>query len=120
MIKKIKRWLQLWDGVWTIPLTFILTLVVSSFLIDTWGPEVGIFPPGLMNAAFIAAFMIFTGYTLSNILINLYHRGWFRYYYGPDVKRDFHLLPIWLKILFVPLLQLVLLLLFYFLVAHLV
>ncbi len=125
LFKKVTRWLQEWEGTWLLPLTFIIVLWVSATLYTIWGPSVGIFPPGLLNGVIIASFAFFTGFSVVNLMINLYHRGWYRYYYKNNLNRlsaknDFFDLPIWLRVLFIPVLQLILLCLFFWLVVNLI
>ena len=132
LFKKVTRWLQEWEGTWLLPLTFIIVLWISATLYNIWGPSVGIFPPGLLNGVMIASFAFFTGFSVVNLMINLYHRGWYRYYYkqkdvtSPDYLRkrtardDFQKLPSWLRVLFIPVLQLILLCLFFWLVVNLI
>lgn len=126
-MKKILRWLQLWEGIWMIPSLFALFLGMSALLLYIWGPDVGIFRPGLINKVFLGTFVYFMGMTVVNLTLNLYHRGWFRYYYSkrsrltteiaPHVKNDFEKLPPWLKVIFLPILQLLLLALYFYVVA---
>jgi hypothetical protein len=128
--KKLFRWLQLWEGVWLVPILFILFLLMSSFLVYLWGPEVGIFRPGLINKVFLGTFVYFLGLSVVNITINLYHRGWFRYYYSkrskltqeiaPHVKNDFEKIPAWVRVIFIPVLQLLLLALYFYVVVDVV
>ena len=113
-----------------LPLMFVLFLTVSSFMIYLWGPEVGIFKPGLINKVFLGTFVFSAGLFVVNLTINLYHRGWFRYYYSkrskltmeiaPHVKNDFDKLPSWLKVIFIPILQLLLLALYFYVVVNIV
>jgi hypothetical protein len=125
-MKKLIRWLQLWDGVWSIPLLFICVIWVSSLLVQLWGADVGVFPPGLLNASIIASFYLMVGVSLINLVMNLYHRGWWKYYYGkrdPEgrhAKNDFYGLPVWLRIMFIPLLSFLYLLVYCWLIVQLV
>jgi hypothetical protein len=128
-IKWIIRKLQEWEGVWLLPCLFILVLWLSSTLLNIWGPSVGIFPPGYMNAIAQAALIFFSGMTVVNFTVYMYHRGWYKYYYGkkPEYKNDaiirhhskndIHHVKPWLRLLFVPIMQLLLLVLFFCLVA---
>jgi len=121
-MKKIKRWLQLWDGSWSVPLIILLILLASYTFVKVWGPDVGIFPPGLMSAVFISALQFFAGWTVVNYIIYFYHRKWFNHYYKNNdlIKEDFNKLPSWARLLFVPFMQLVLFLLFIWSVAQLI
>ena len=128
MIKKTLRWLQEWDGIWSIPFLFKLVLLSSAALLSHWGPTAGIFPPGLINAALIAAFYMFVGVTLVNLIMNLYHRGLYRYYYNKhsrtttdktEIKVDFKCLPTWLRVLIFPIYSLVYFFAYCWLVAQL-
>jgi hypothetical protein len=130
LLKSLIRWLQLWEGVWLVPVLFILFLLMSALLVYLWGPEVGIFRPGLVNKVFLGTFVYFLGLSVVNITINLYHRGWFRYYYSkrskltreitPHVKNDFNEIPRWVRVIFIPSLQLLLLALYFYIVVNVV
>jgi hypothetical protein len=120
----VLRWLQLWDAIWTLPLMIAAIVWISRWLVEQYGPAVGVFPPGLLNAGLLAAFYLLTGTTVVNIIIFFGHRGWFKIYYSRKLKdtRKYLLthLPPWLQLLFVPLYGAFLLVLFCCLVAALI
>jgi hypothetical protein len=132
-ITKYVKWLfkklQEWEGIWLLPSLFIFVLWLSSLLVDIWGPTVGIFPPGYINGIAQAALIFFSGTTVVNFTLYMYHRGWYRYYYGKKhkyenngeikyhSKNDVNRISPWLRLIFVPVLQLLLLVLFFSLVA---
>lgn len=131
LFKKLVKWLQEWEGIWMIPLLFILFLNVTGGMLVLWGDEAGYFPPGLINKVFLGSFTFFVGLTVVNLTINLYHRGLYHYFYKkdkkdltditqPSVKADFKSLPSWLRFLIVPLLQLLLLVIFFCVVVTIV
>lgn len=124
-MKKLIKWLQMWEGIWLVPLLFAGVIGISNILLAVWGPSAGLFPPGLINGAIIAGFYMFVGTSLVNLMLNLYHRGWFRYYYGQvhdhkqHSKKDINSIPAWLRILFLPLLGLVYFIIYCWLVSQL-
>lgn len=122
--KKTKHFMQLWEGVWVIPTLSILVFLVAFGITNFYGPEAGEFPPGLITAVLIGALVVFSGATVSNLLLNLYHRGWFRYYYNTrknsSVKEDFRTFPKWARLIFVPLLQVLYLLAYLYVVCQLI
>lgn len=125
-MKRIIKWLQLWESVWVLPVVFYLVLYVSSLLVRAWGNDVGVFPPGLVNAGLIAALILLIGTGLANFILYFYHRGIWRYYYNKNdhspinVKFDFQFLPIWLRFLYLPFLILSYLFLYCMLVVQLI
>jgi hypothetical protein len=121
---RTKYFMQLWEGVWVIPVLSILVFLVAYNITSIYGPDAGEFPPGLVTAVVIGALIVFSGATVSNLLLNLYHRGWFRYYYNTrknsSLKNDFQRFPKWARIIFVPLLQVFYLLAYVYVVCQLI
>lgn len=123
-LRKTSRFMQMWEGVWVIPMLGILTFIAAYAVIIAFGPDAGQFPPGLTVSILIGALIVFSGATVSNLIVNLYHRGWFRYYYDTKensrIKRDFRRFPKWARIIFVPVLQVIFLLAYVYVVCQLI
>lgn len=112
-MKKLKHWLLLYDGIWSIPLALLMFVlcgtVIQWFFADPLYPEntPGFYDPSFIQAAFFAsAMLVFVNFAA---WLGLYFnfRGVWRYYAGkfnPDntmvneSKTDFLKLKSWQKI----------------------
>ncbi len=97
MIKHIKTWLQLWDGVWSIPLAIaaFVSLGIAGQLV--FGEGFAFYDPSIVQAGFLAAALL--------ILFNLvtWLGLWFNFrtvfkYYRIYSKQDFKKLQPWQRI----------------------
>jgi hypothetical protein len=87
-LKKIKHWLLLWDGVWSIPLALLMFVlsgtIIQWFFADPLFPEnsPGFYDPSFIQAAFFASAMqVFLNFTA---WLGLYFnfRGMWKYFVG--------------------------------------
>jgi hypothetical protein len=119
-MKKIKKWLLLYDIAWLPPVLILIIGITTYTIVNVFGNESGVYAPGLISAPIIAAYNLILGVGVVNLVINLYHRGWFRKYYtdNKDIKDIYQYTPTWLKLLFIPIYSLLLLLLYCFILAQ--
>lgn len=113
-MKKLKHWLLLWDGVWSIPLAIfaftICGIVVQWWFGDPLNPETtpGFYDPSFIQAAFLASLMlVFVNFTAWLGLYFNFRAVW-RYFVGEKKadgtisnksKEDFLNLSSWQRIL---------------------
>jgi hypothetical protein len=96
-ISKVWHWLQLWDGVWSIPLAIFSFIAFGIAGSAFFGAGFGFYSPELFQAAiYVAALMVIFNFS---IWLGIYFN--FRkvfYYYLFESKADFKTLSSWQKI----------------------
>lgn len=108
MIRKIKYWLQLWDGVWSIPLSFLLFVLMGIVGETILGEGFAFYDPSILQAGLLASALIILFNMVAWLGIWFNFRGIFHYYLIYS-KNDFKKLREWQRLLF-----LVFLYVFYF------
>ncbi len=111
--KRLKFFLQLWDGIWSVPIALSLFLIIGVIIqafytdgLDTGGGP-GFYDPSFIQAAFyVSAMMVFSNFMVwLGIYFNF--RGIFRYFIGKkneegvvvnQSKEDFKKLQPWQRI----------------------
>ncbi len=104
---KIKYWLQLWNGVWSVPLAFLLFILFGIFLQTCYDGGVGFYDPSFWQAALLSAGEFFFFNLVSYLTLYFCFRKLWRYFKGTkDVrgvvenksKEDFENLNPWQKL----------------------
>jgi hypothetical protein len=107
MLKKIKMLLQLRDGIWSIPLTFLIYVGVGLLLGWAFGYGTGTYDPGFIQPLFLAIAIVVGATNGAVLTIYFTVRGIHRYIYGHHdkeknfinlSKEDFKNLKEWQKI----------------------
>lgn len=97
MFRKIISWLFMWDGVWTIPLAFLLFLLFGRFGEWYWGEGFGAMTPEFFHSILFAAIVVVALNFISWLGMWFNFNGIFQYYFSrPD--RDFNSLTPFQKI----------------------
>lgn len=104
-LKKLKFHLQLWDGLWSIPLMFA-AFVLFGVGIQHVFPQAGFYDPSFLQAAVYATAILLFMNTTVWVMMYLNWRGLWRYYKGRKIdgqvinesKKDFETLRPWQKI----------------------
>lgn len=98
-LKKLKFKLQLWDGIWSVPLAAFAFMIVGVLLQWIFGESVGFYDPSFLQAAFLSSFILilFNSIAFFGLYFNFKHL--FKYY-RRDSRKEFDNLPPWLKISF--------------------
>lgn len=97
-LKKIKQFLIMWDGVWSVPVAIFIFLAVGQAIVSWFGPEAGMMLPVYMQRLFYAALcMVIANFV---VLFGLYmnFRGWFNWY-DTSITQTFTELPAKTKII---------------------
>lgn len=85
-MKKIIRKLQLWDGIWTIPLAFFLFLLAGSYSAEYFGD--GLISTEYIQQVILAVLIM----TIGNFVVFLggfmNFRGLQQYFYSKEAKTD--------------------------------
>lgn len=97
--KELVRALYVWDGIWSLPLSFCVYLGVAFFGQLRFGESWASYSPSILHGAVTAA-MILIGFNFITLL-GLYFnfKGIFDFITGPDFKGAFKELTPWQKIL---------------------
>lgn len=83
-MKKVLRFLQMFDGVWSIPLAFFLFLIAGTYSAEYFGD--GLISTEYVQQVILAALiMVFANFVVF-LGINLNFRGLQRYFYSRDAK----------------------------------
>ena len=83
-MKKVLRFLQMFDGVWSIPLAFCLFLVAGTYSAEYFGD--GLISTEYIQQVILASLiMVFANFVVF-LGINLNFRGLQRYFYSRDAK----------------------------------
>lgn len=107
MYKKIKYFLQQFDGLWSIPASFGAYLLFGYMLYWMFGDGVGSYDPAFMQPLFLAVCVVIGAANASTIGLYFTFRKIFHYLYGKRdrqgriinlSKTDFIDLPEWGKI----------------------
>lgn len=107
MWKKIKFFLQLRDGLWSVPLAFFIYVFVGIALGWLFGYGTGTYDPGFIHPLFLAIAVVFGAANSASITIYFALRGLHRYIWGyrkdgrivNKSKEDFQNLTPWQKII---------------------
>ena len=85
-MKKILRKLQMWDGLWTVPLAFFLFLLAGSYSAEYFGD--GLISTEYIQQVILAALiMVFANFVV--FLGGFFNfRGLQNYFYSKEAKRD--------------------------------
>ena len=86
-MKKILRKLQLFDGVWTIPVAFFLFLLAGSYSAEYFGD--GLISIEYIQQVILAALILIVGNFVVFLGGFFNFRGLQNYFYSKDAKRDF-------------------------------
>jgi NADH:ubiquinone oxidoreductase subunit H len=98
MKNKLWKWLQLWDGVWSVPLAFVLFVLAGIAGASFFGDGFGWYDPSVFQAAMIAgAVLVFVNIT-AWLGIYMNFRAVYRYYKNDSVT-DFKQLKVWQRLL---------------------
>ena len=82
VLKKIWYYLQLADGIWSVPLAFLLFWFVGIILQALFGYGAGIYDPSFVQPLFLAGAIVIgaTNFAVGGIFFTF--RGMYRYIYG--------------------------------------
>lgn len=81
-MKKIKYWLQHLDGIWSVPLTFLIFWVIGTLLQTLGGYGVGTYDLGFIQPLFLAISVVIGATNAAIFGVNFTFRGIYRYLYG--------------------------------------
>lgn len=81
-MKKILYWLQQFDGIWSIPLSFTAFWLVGIILTGIFGYSTGVYDLGFIQPLFLSAAVVIgaTNFAVLGIFFTL--RAIYRYIYG--------------------------------------
>jgi hypothetical protein len=108
MWKKIKFFLQLRDGIWSVPVAFFIYVLVGLLLGWLFGFGTGTYDPGFIHPLFLAVAVVFGTANSASITIYFALRGMHRYIWGykdnegkiiNKSKEDFQILQPWQRII---------------------
>lgn len=80
-MKKLKYFLQKWDGIWSVPLSFALYAFIGYFL-SNLGLAVGTFDLGFIQPLFLAACVVIFATNMAVAGVYFTFRGVHNYIYG--------------------------------------
>lgn len=96
-VKAFLKWIQIWDGIWSIPFAVFSFIAVGIAGAAFFGDGFGFYSPELFQAAiYVSALMVIFNMT---VWLGMYFN--FRkifFYYLKDSKTDFQSLSSWQKI----------------------
>lgn len=106
MWKRIKFFLQLRDGIWSVPLAFFIYVIVGLALGWFFGYGTGTYDPGFIHPIFLAIAVVFAAVNGASITLYFGMRGLHRYIWGQKEngklinksKEDFLQLQPWQRI----------------------
>jgi hypothetical protein len=119
LIKKAKRHLQLWSGIWSVPLAALIFVALGLLLQAKFGEGVGFYDPSFLQAAFLGSFILILFNSVSWFIFYFSWRHLFKYYLSQG-KEDFDNLKRWQKILLVVSLHVFYIVVLFFLVKMLI
>lgn len=108
MWKRFKFFLQLRDGIWSVPVAFFLYVIVGFGLGWIFGLGTGTYDPGFIHPLFLAIAVVFGTANSASITIYFALRGLHRYIWGyrdetgkiiNKSKEDFQSLQPWQRII---------------------
>lgn len=107
MWKKLKFFLQLRDGLWSVPLAFFIYVFVGIGLGWLFGYGTGTYDPGFIHPLFLAVAVVFGAVNSASITLYFGMRGLHRYIWGEkkdgqlvnQSKEDFKSLQPWQRII---------------------
>lgn len=82
MKKKVIYLLQLWDGVWSVPLAFAGFWIIGVILTGWFGAAAGTYDPGFIQPLLLAGAVVIGVTNLSVMGLYFSLRGIFRFLYG--------------------------------------
>jgi hypothetical protein len=100
-LKKIKYWLQLADGIWSVPLAFCMFWFAGILLTSLFGYGTGTYDPGFIQPLFLASAVVIGATNMTVWGIYFTFRGLYRYLYGqkkPDGNRVNYSKMDWIKL----------------------
>lgn len=81
-LKKLKFLVQLLDGVWSVPLGFIIFWISGLLLSAVFGYGTGTYDPGFIQPLFLAATIVIGATNIALLGLYFSFRGLYRYLYG--------------------------------------
>lgn len=81
-MKKLKYWLQHVDGIWSVPLTFLIFWLIGLLLQALGGYGVGTYDPAFIQPLFLAIAIVIGATNAAIYGVNFTFRGIYRYLYG--------------------------------------
>jgi hypothetical protein len=82
LLKKVKFYLQLVDGIWSVPLAFFMFWLVGLFLTYVFGYTTGTYDPGFIQPLFLASAVVIGATNVAVFGMYFTFRGLYRYLYG--------------------------------------
>jgi hypothetical protein len=108
LIKKIKFWLHHIDGMWSVPLAFLVFWMTGLLLSGLFGYGTGTYDPGFIQPLFLATAIVAGATNAAIIGVYFTFRGIYKYLYGERKKdaswinyskKDWLKLAVWQRIL---------------------
>ena len=96
-MKNFKHYLQLWDGIWSIPLSTIVFFAIGELGQYYFGAGFSFYEPSVFQAAILAAAMLILFNAIIWLGIYMNFRGLYRFYVT-DSKLIFLKLTPWQKL----------------------
>lgn len=107
-MKKIKFWLQHIDGIWSVPLSFLLFWITGLVLTSVLGYGTGTYDPGFIQPLFLATAIVIGATNVAVLGVYFTFRGIYRYLYGERKnegywinysKKDWLKLTVWQRMI---------------------
>lgn len=95
-MKKILRKLQMFDGVWSVPLAFFLFLLAGSYSAEYFGD--GLISIEYIQQVLLASLILIFANFVVFLGANFNFRGIQKYFYSKEARMDAEYLPPWQRI----------------------
>lgn len=106
-LKKLKWFLQQYDGLWSVPIAFFAFYFVGLFVTSFFGYGTGFYDPAFIQPLFLAGAVVVGATNMGVLGLYFTIRGFYRYLYGHkdketgvvsnESKEDWKKLPVCVK-----------------------
>lgn len=99
ILKKLGRFLMLWDGLWSVPLLGLTFIALGLMLQVLFGSGVATYDPGVIQSALLSMFVV-VAFTFATLLGLRFNFNTLYRWYLDESKTDFLNLKPWQRIVF--------------------